>query len=251
MATPELAESTPEVTLDYSDSDAAAEIPAAQVEAAAALRTELDRFDSVLVEPDDQRAAHDEALLRGVSSAWRGTAGGTGYLAVVSQGVANGLQQISVVVPEQLRLSSNSGRFPVEVSNALAVPVQVRLAFASSNPDRLEVSDSELVEVPAGSKAQVDVEATATANGRVPVTVTLQTPDGERFGVPHRFEVVATNYDTLSWIIVGGAAALLFIAAGFRVVRRIRRSRKPEPLASADATTPAAEAAARQHEEVR
>ncbi len=217
---------TPEVTLDYTAADEAAEISRAQVDAAAALRTELDRFDSVLVEPDEQRAAHDEALLRGVSSAWRNSDGGPGYLAVVGQGVSSGLQQISVVVPEQLRLSSNSGRFPVEVSNALPVPVQVRLHFESSNPDRLEVADGELVEVPGGGKAQVAVEATATANGRVPVTVSLQTPSGEPFGAAHRFEIVATNYDTFSWFIVGGAAVLLFAAASFRIIRRVRTARR-------------------------
>ena len=245
VPTPPPDASAPMVTLDYTAADEAAEISAAQVDAAAVLRTELDRFDSVLVEPDEQRAAHDEALLRGVSSAWRGNDGGAGYLALVGQGVSSGLQQISVKVPEQLRLSSNSGRFPVEVSNALPVPVQVRLHFDSSNPDRLEVADGELIEVPGGGKAQVAVEATATANGRVPVTVTLQTPSGEPFGVSHRFEVVATNYDTVGWFIVGGAATLLFAAAGYRTVRRVRTARRdarstPSEPAAEEGQRPAA-----------
>ena len=82
------------------------------------------------------------------------------------------------------------------------------------------------VRIPAKSKVQVEVPATAIANGPVVIRTVLLTPGGDQYGQPVRLRVQVTQYGTVALGITAAAGAVLFAAAGYRLFRRARAARR-------------------------
>jgi hypothetical protein len=118
------------------------------------------------------------------------------------------------------------------VANDLDRPVLVDLQLSPANPDRLRIETIESLRVEAGEKAAVDVRAEAAANGTVPVVVRLSTTTGEPLGRAQQLRVVATDYGTIGWVVVGVGALLLATATAVRLLRRPRAVRTEEPEAA-------------------
>ena len=78
-------------------------------------------------------------------------------------------------------------------------------------------------------KIQVNVPATAIAGGPVVVVATLHTPEGAPYGQPVQLRVNVTRIGTVALVITVAAAVVLFLAAGIRVVRRLRAARRGGP----------------------
>jgi hypothetical protein len=76
------------------------------------------------------------------------------------------------------------------------------------------------VVIGARSKEQVEVAVKAVATGVVPVDARLLTPGGAPYAQPVTLEVRVTQYGTVALFITIGAAGVLFLAAGVRLVRR-------------------------------
>lgn len=165
----------------------------------------------------------DLARLRTESAAWRGDLAQVSAL-VAARAVAldHTLGRVHIVTTGTVTLSSDSGRFPLTVANDLDVPVTVRLALAPYSPARLQTSTPDTIEIAPGAKTTVDVSAQATANGTYLVNARLQTPAGEPFGATTTIELRATDYDTVAWIVMGAAGALLVVGSGLRITRRVR-----------------------------
>jgi len=218
---------TTRVELDYGETEQARELTGSQLAAVDRTRQQMERFGSVLVEPRETRTSYDQALLRGLSAGWRGDEPGTAaFLGAVETQARQSLEAVRVGVPAKLTLSGRTGRFPVSIENGLPQAVRVGLRFTSANPDRLTVPDVPAQVIEPGETAQVLVEANAVTNGSVDVSVRPVTADGVAISAPTPFVVKATNYDTIGWIVVGGAVTVLFGAAAVRLVRRARRARR-------------------------
>ena len=71
-------------------------------------------------------------------------------------------------------------------------------------------------------KVQVEVQASAVAGGRVVVEAALETPTGAAYGQPVQLPVDVTQIGAVALIITVGAAVVLFLTAGYRVIRRVR-----------------------------
>ena len=84
----------------------------------------------------------------------------------------------------------------------------------------------EPLQVGAGSKRQVEVNAQAVAAGTVFVRAQLRTPAGREYGQPVQLQIRITEYGTVALYITLSAAALLFLTAGVQVVRRVLRARR-------------------------
>jgi hypothetical protein len=211
----------------------AAELPEDMVAAVAAAHADVEGYLHLLAEPDDQAAALEPALLRSTSAAWRAdVVSGRAYAAELSADARESLRQVMVLVPQSVTLSSRTGVFPLTVANDLDRPVLVDLQLSPANPDRLRIETIESLRVEAGEKAAVDVRAEAAANGTVPVVVRLSTTTGEPLGRAQQLRVVATDYGTIGWVVVGVGALLLAAATAVRVVRRPRAVRTEEPEAA-------------------
>jgi Family of unknown function (DUF6049) len=217
----------PTVTLDYSDGDQATELSAGYLHEVAQAHSGVSRVSTVLAEPGDAARPYEDALIRGLSAAWRhDEPGGRAFLGAVMVQADRSLAAVRVGVPGELTLSGRTGRFPVTIENGLGQAVRVGLRFTSANPDRLTVPDVPAQVIEPGETAQLLVQARAVANGRVEMAVRPVTGDGMEISAPQNFIIVATNFDTIGWIIVGGAAAVLFGASAFRLIRRGLRARR-------------------------
>lgn len=209
-------------------------LSAAHVEQVRALGRVVGRLAAVLTDPEATREAYGLSLLRSLSSGWRSDpTEATDYVGAVESSARGQLDRVQVVVPETVTLSSRTGRFPLIVANGMDQAVNVRVEVTAANRSRLSIEALDPVQVAAGEKATVTVEAEAAANGRLPVSVALVTEDDRRLGPPQRLLVVATHYGTIGWVVVGAAAALLFGAVAVRLARRgwaaRRRSRVDLP----------------------
>jgi hypothetical protein len=115
------------------------------------------------------------------------------------------------------------------------VVVDVRLV---PQTPRIQVDDIEPRVIGAQTKVQIEVPATAVASGPVVVEATLRTPGGALYGQPEQLRITITQYGTVALYITVAAAAVLFVAAGVRVLRRVLgagRPADPTPAEPADA----------------
>ncbi len=129
------------------------------------------------------------------------------------------------VLPGSYTFGSKSGTIPLTVSNDLTQAVSVRIGLTPA-PPRLEVGNVGLVRIPAESKVQVEVPATAIANGPVVIRTVLQTPAGDQYGQAVQLRIQVTQYGTVALGITAVAAAVLFAAAGYRLFRRASAARR-------------------------
>jgi Family of unknown function (DUF6049) len=221
----------PVVTLDYSASDQARELSADYLREVDRAHSDVSRVSTVLANPTDAAAPYEQALIRALSAAWRqDEPGGQAFIGAVTVQADHSLAAVRVGVPGELTLSGPSGRFPVTIENGLRDAVRVGLRFSSTNPDRITVPDVPAQVIEPGETAQVLVEAEAVANGRVQMSVHPVTAGGAAISTPQSFVIVATNFDTIGWVIVGGAVIVLFGTAAVRLVRRgLRRHVAEEP----------------------
>jgi Family of unknown function (DUF6049) len=211
----------------------AAELPEDLVHAVATAHGDVTRYLDLLAEPDEEAAALEPALLRSTAAAWRVDPGsGRGYASTLSADARESLGSVAVLVPRAVTLSSRTGVFPLTVTNDLDRPVLVDLELTPANPDRLRIEAVESLRVEAGEKAAVDVRAEAAANGTVPVVVRLSTTTGEPLGRAQQVRVVATDYGTIGWVVVGLGVLVLVAATVTRVARRPRAEAAQEPEAA-------------------
>ncbi|MGH8894924.1 MAG: hypothetical protein ACRDWY_16730, partial [Actinomycetes bacterium] len=85
---------------------------------------------------------------------------------------------------------------------------------------------------------QVEVPATAVAGGPVVVDASLRTPGGAQYAQPVQLRITITQYGTVALYITVVAAAVLFLMAGVRVVRRLVGARRSEPGTPPEAGRP-------------
>jgi Family of unknown function (DUF6049) len=213
----------PAVVTPRAGADAAGELPEAYLAAVAEYRDQAAHYEALVAEPDPLTDQLEIATLRALASIWRDDAeAGLAYTRLATEQVRSRLAQVSVIVPESVTLSSSKGGFPLTVSNGLDRTVVVQLELTAAIPDRITVEEVPPQPVEAGENASVDVTAEAATNGKVPVTVQLTASDGAPLGPPQLLIVNATDYGTIGWFVVGGAALLFVGAAVFRVFRRRR-----------------------------
>jgi len=174
-----------------------------------------------------------------VASAWGGDwASALAWLQQSTSDLsANASGSVTLHVAAQWMLSSRDNRVPITITNDMGVPVYVRVRFASENPARLNVPETDVVTVAANSSATVVVNPVAEANGSVQVSVTLVTVSGSAIGDPQRVQVVTTSAGRMGWVIIIGAGVLFVIFTSLRV-RQVRRQRTKSRIESA---TPDAE----------
>ncbi len=186
---------------------------------------------------DRERASIDLNEKLGVagSSAWRRQPrAGASMIREQASQFGKQVSKVTVTGPTFVALSSDTGRFPLTVTNRLDQPIVVRLDVKPRNP-ALKIDPIEAVELAAGQRRDVQVTSRTDGSGLTEVRVRLSTPDDRHFGSQWRFNVRATQFGLVIWIAMGAGAAVLFGAALLRIYSRIKGSRASagrEPAAS-------------------
>ncbi len=166
-----------------------------------------------------QRRLH-QAVARAESSAWRqDSAGQEGQLRRLDGAMTALVKQVNVLTGRVL-LTSDKGTIQVAVENRSDLPLQVRLQFQI--PGRRDV-ETGLVTVPKKSSVPVGIKVTGLRSGTFPVAVQMRDRENKPFRGFVYVQVRSTRYGRVALGLTFGAAAVLFIAAGTRIVRRALR----------------------------
>jgi hypothetical protein len=138
------------------------------------------------------------------------------------------LGKVSITGPPFVAMSSNSGRFPLTVTNGLGRSITVTIVARPADPG-LTIGPINPVQVGAGQQRDVQLVTTAAGSGVTSVRARLATPapGGTPFSKAWRFDVRSTQIGLVIWIVMAVGGAILFIAAGYRIVNRIRGNETP------------------------
>lgn len=167
---------------------------------------------------DQTKLAVDSAqdVAQGVSARWRAD-GNFGRKAVrgAAARIDAQLDKITIEGPPRVTLSSDSGGFPLTISNGTKEAIRVGVRVDSSNPG-LNVPNVEPVEVAADERRTVTVNVDLGNQRSATITATLMAPSSQTFGSPAVFNVRTSTIGVVLWIGFG-VAGLLIVAA---IVRR-------------------------------
>jgi hypothetical protein len=210
--------------LDYPGSQSARELDAANFASADGLIQLGKTLDQVLVRNND---VADEVLseaLNGLSFSSREHADASRAEADRSRKyISRQLSSIQVDAPPAVTLSSTTGRFSATIANNLDHPVRVRVESLADAP--LTIADTDPIEIAAGGRSSVLLEAATTQLGVHNVELVVTTEDGTPLGSTATLPVRSAQVSQVIWLILGTGVALLFGAIVVRLVRRVRRAR--------------------------
>ncbi|MDX2647243.1 DUF6049 family protein [Streptomyces sp. PA03-1a] len=190
-----------------------------------ATQGELDDFMALLSKPDRVRTPFGNALMRSMSTEWRGSPRGSAAYRTAIFDYLSDLMSLVYLLPKTgtLTLSGRSGTIPVTVKNELGQTVQgLELRLTSSQGNSLDPGEAQPVTVEGGHTRSLKFEGTAARNGLNTVTAQLYTADGARFGYPITFQVDVTSITSTVMLVIA-AGLLLLVLAGVRMYHQRKR----------------------------
>jgi hypothetical protein len=229
-----LAESSPpEVDrqpLSYPRAERRAELPRDYLRALETMHASIALLAAVLADPQatDLVEEYQRSVLLLEATWWRGREASRAIRLDREKLTLKETRGSVRVQPGNFTFSSRSGTIPVTIANELTQPVQVQLRLDPQTP-RLRIEPLEPLTVGPQSKLQVPVPASAVAGGPVIVEAQLRTVGGAPYSQPVALRITVTQYGTVALYITGVAAAVLFLAAGVRVLQRILAARRAGP----------------------
>ncbi len=224
-------ETPPEVDrarLRYPSSERRAELPEPSLRALDSFGSSIATLSGILTDRTQLVPGLLASHLRLTSTYWRGRSEARSRRMFREQDYLSELRKSVRVQPGDFTFGSKSGNIPVTLINDLSQPVTVALRLEPQTP-RLRLDPVKVPEIGPNQKIQVEVPASAVAGGLVVVEASLRTPGGAPFAQPVSLRVRITEIGTVALAITIGAAVVLFLAAGLRVVRRLRRRDPDDP----------------------
>jgi hypothetical protein len=209
----------------------------------AAVRRDADQFTEQVLTPDDEGAKDIRARLlrargRAESTAWRARpSAGQRMLDLLRDDVA-ALRSRVTLVGEPALLTGREGTVQLVVQNRLDQPVNVGVRLDPTSAARLTSEDTELRVVPGQNALPVSVRVEARTSGRFTARAGLVDASGQPFGSTVELSVRSTQYGRVALAVTGVAAAVLLVAAGVRITRRVLRPPTPEPVEPVEPARP-------------
>lgn len=211
----------------YPDGARDAELPADSLTALESYSAAALDHLSMLAEPEDEELRVARDFLRGSSIAWRDNSGrGVALLRAAQSRFAETKNNVDMLTPRFVTLSSRSGSFPITIANENDFPVRVTVRVTSRSADRLDVAPLDPITIPPNRRETERPLVEVLGGGVLQVDVGLATPAGTTFGDRHGFAVRATDYGLVGWGVLGVGGGLLALALVLRIVRRGRPETK-------------------------
>ena len=222
-------------TPSRSSATTATDLSTAQLNTALSLESQLQLYQSILTRPDadSTTAGFADAVLRTVSTGWRGdSAGWTAFESVVSNRLASQTGQVYLIPKSDLTLSGTSGSIPFTVHNNLSQPVKLGLDI-TTDPGGLTVTQIPVRDFSPGSTTVEVKVSTKVAANTYTVTAFLVNGSGTHYGTAktdgtQSLHVTVTSIGFVALLLFAGSAALLVFAVGLRIYRG-RKGSKTEP----------------------
>jgi hypothetical protein len=211
------------------------EISTPQVQQIGAVEALVADSRGALSNPDAnaELSPYGDALRRAGSSAWRGDQrAGQAYATRLRRQIGALRSKVTMTAPSSgvYTLTSSTSPLLVTVQNDLDVPVKVRIRM--DVPPGFAISDPGDIEIPAGQKRSLRLEATVQRTGTFTVRGQLTTPGRGALGHEIVLSVRSTAYGGLALGVTGLAFAVLVGAVLVRLVRRLRQRDAGPPAAA-------------------
>jgi hypothetical protein len=188
----------------------------------------------ILTDGAERRGELQLSFARATSTAWRSDPKRGGSLIdALDENVSSQIKRIRLVKPQLVTMSSDSGRFPLTVSNGNRdLTVQVALEIKPQRPV-LTIEPTDPVEIVPLRRQTIRVTAEANSSdpGATLVQARVVTPNGTPITGWQTFTVRVEGYGQIGWVVIGIGLGMLCLATVLRIFRRIRaavqRRRKP------------------------
>lgn len=179
-------------------------------------------LDDVLVETEDLAARTTRDALSLVSYAERDDPFAAASAADdLHAWLRQQLDAISLEAPPFVILSSDSGPFPVTLTNDLEQPVQLRLLAQTDS--EVEIRAPEVLTLPPGTSQTFNLQARAGSIGVHNATLVATDTQGRPLGATEELNVRSNQVGAVIWVVMGVGVGILFLAIGIRLARRVRR----------------------------
>lgn len=134
------------------------------------------------------------------------------------------LGAVRISAPRAVTLSSADGQFPTTVANDLDEPVSVTID--SRSDDQIRIGTPVRVDLPAGGRRTLLLDASSSQIGQHTVTLMLSDGNGVMLGASDELPIRSGQVSQVIWLFLGTGAALIFGAIAVRLVRRVRAARR-------------------------
>ena len=192
------------------------------LDSVAELRNKGRVYTELLTDQDRAIRRFDQMLAESATSLWRNDSIAR---VVVNDRAArqagHRASRVSVTGPTFLALSSESGRFPLTVSNGLPDAVTVQVVVRADNP-AVRVDPIDELSLEPGQRRDIEATARTDGSGLTTVRIQLTTTSHRPVGRPWSFDIRSTQIGLAIWIVMGIGGAILFGAAARRIYVRIR-----------------------------
>ncbi|MEV5485312.1 MULTISPECIES: DUF6049 family protein [Streptomyces] len=185
----------------------------------------LDDYQVILAQPERVVTPFGNAIMREMSTQWRGDPTGAKAFRHSVRSYLDGLtKKVHLIQKSEATLSGRSATIPVTVQNNLVQGVKdMTLKLTSSQPNRLDAGKPQTITVDGGHSQSFKFDTTANANGRAWVTAQLYTSDGKPYGDPMTFQVNVTEITATVMLVIAGGV-LLLVLAGVRIYLQRKRA---------------------------
>jgi len=213
-----------------SSATTATDLSTTQLDTALSLESRLQLYQSILTKSDPTTTGFAEAVLRTLSTGWRGSGSAwTTFESAVSSRLKSRTSEVYLIPKSDLTLSGTSGSIPFTVVNNLPQSVKLGLAV-QTDPGGLNVTQVPVREFSTGSSTVEVKVTTKVAANTYTVTAYLVNASGAHYGTAasggaRSLHVTVTSIGFVALLLFAGSMALLIFAVGLRIYRGRKGSR--------------------------
>jgi hypothetical protein len=220
-------QTVPDPATTYSFLDAAANTMSERAPSIQLAQRELSAVGSMLSEDDPRGDTWSHLLGVGISTS---SSTPSIYISALRRDLRKVREAITVATPSSIALSSRSGTIRIQLRNASASSLSVRVRLTS--PKLQFTKQPGVVTLVAGGTTDVEVAAESRSNGQVPVVVWVFTPSGGvEIGSPHTITARVTVFAGFGQL-VSFTLLLVLLAWWWSHWRRSRRGGAPATTVS-------------------
>jgi len=207
----------------YTRADRKARLPLANLRATERLVATGTTFDRMLPDNDTVRGVLARiGMLSSSQSAREDPARTMGQVNSTNAYIRAQMQSVRIEGPSFVMMSGEDGLIQVTLVNGLDQRVRVGVAASTRSSD-MRIRQPDLVTLGPGRRTAIRLPASSKDIGVHAVTLIVTDSDGNPLGSLTQVSVRTSRVGIVIWVIMAAGAALLFLAIGVRLYRRVRR----------------------------
>ena len=207
----------------YTRADRKARLPLANLRASERLAATGTTFDRMLPDNDTMRSVLARiGMLSSSQTARQDPARTLGQVNSTNAYIRAQMQSVRIEGPSFVMMSGEDGLIQVTLVNGLDQRVRVGVAASTRSSD-MRIRQPDLVTLGPGRRTAIRLPASSRDIGVHAVTLIVTDSDGNPLGSLTQVSVRTSRVGIVIWVIMAAGAALLFLAIGVRLYRRVRR----------------------------